>query len=153
MRRRFEDIRTVAGGKIPVFACTISAPKTSWRNSTPILNIRDRNRGGYTSADYPASEVNNSIVCTMDGVPINCLTSVYSGYMEVLFNSGNVTGDITLQFTIGDVFYYFFITDKTNDIYMRPQLNLDPKIYSIITIHIIKTISVFVPADTYIEDK
>lgn len=117
MRRRFENTRTVAGGKIPVFACTISAPKTSWRNRTPILNIRDRSGGGYTSADYPASEVNNSIVCTMDGVPINCLTSVYSGYMEVLFNSGNVTGDITLQFTIGDVFYYFFITDKTNDIY------------------------------------
>lgn len=33
MRRRFENINTVAGGKIPVFACSISAPTTTWRNT------------------------------------------------------------------------------------------------------------------------
>lgn len=31
MRRRFENIKTVAGVKIPVFACSISAPTTTWR--------------------------------------------------------------------------------------------------------------------------
>lgn len=37
MRRRFENINTVAGGKIPVFACSISAPTTAWRNPVPIV--------------------------------------------------------------------------------------------------------------------
>lgn len=39
MRRRFENIKTVAGGKIPVFACSISAPTTTWRNPVPILGL------------------------------------------------------------------------------------------------------------------
>lgn len=41
MRRRFENIKTVAGVKIPVFACSISAPTTTWRNPVPILGITE----------------------------------------------------------------------------------------------------------------
>lgn len=52
MRRRFENIKTVAGGKIPVFACSISAPTTTWRNPVPILGCRYRFNGATMAASY-----------------------------------------------------------------------------------------------------
>lgn len=62
MRRRFENINTVAGGKIPVFACSISAPTTTWRNPVPILGCRYRSNGATMAASYVLDEINNSIV-------------------------------------------------------------------------------------------
>ena len=67
---------------------------------------------------------------TPSGSGINCY-----------FNNGNVTGDIYLTFYLEDVLYYFYITDKTNDSDLRPQLSMDVDKYFIDTIHIIKTIS------------
>lgn len=75
MRRRFENINTVAGGKIPVFACSISAPTTTWRNPVPILGCRYRSNGATMAASYVLDEINNSKVCTMGGNPINCTIS------------------------------------------------------------------------------
>ena len=108
MRRRFENIKTVAGVKIPVFACSISAPTTTWRNPVPILGCRYRSNGATMAASYVLDEINNSKVCTMGGNPINCTISNSGQYIQAYFNEGQVTGDIILQFTIGDVFYYFW---------------------------------------------
>ena len=107
MRRRFENINTVAGGKIPVFACSISAPTTTWRNPVPILGCRYRSNGATMAASYVLDEINNSKVCTMGGNPINCTISNSGQYIQAYFNEGSVTGDIILQFTIGDVFLLF----------------------------------------------
>lgn len=104
MRRRFENIKTVAGVKIPVFACSISAPTTTWRNPVPILGCRYRSNGATMAASYVLDEINNSKVCTMGGNPINCTISNSRQYIQAYFNEGQVTGDIILQFTIGDVF-------------------------------------------------
>lgn len=52
MRRRFENIKTVVGGKIPVFACSISAPTTTWRKPVPILGCRYRSNGATMAASY-----------------------------------------------------------------------------------------------------
>lgn len=122
MRRRFENIKTVAGGKIPVFACSISAPTTTWRNPVPILGCRYRSNGATMAASYVLDEINNSKVCTMGGKPISC--------------------------TIGDVFYYFFITEGSNQV---PQLKLSPSTHLIHSIYKISTIGSFVPIDTYVE--
>ena len=111
MRRRFENIKTVAGVKIPVFACSISAPTTTWRNPVPILGCRYRSNGATMAASYVLDEINNSKVCTMGGNPISCTISNSGQYIQAYFNEGQVTGDIILQFTIGDVFYYLFIKE------------------------------------------
>lgn len=107
MRRRFENIKTVAGVKIPVFACSISAPTTTWRNPVPILGCKYRSNGATMAASYVLDEINNSKVCTMGGNPISCTISNSGQYIQAYFNEGQVTGDIILQFTIGDVLNYF----------------------------------------------
>ena len=56
MRRRFENIKTVAGVKIPVFACSISAPTTTWRKPVPILGCRYRSNGATMAASYVLDE-------------------------------------------------------------------------------------------------
>lgn len=150
MRRRFENINTVAGGKIPVFACSISAPTTTWQNPVPIFGCRYRSNGATMAASYVLDEINNSKVCTMGGNPINCTISNSGHYIQAYFNEGSVTDDIMLQFTIGDVFYYFFITitEGSNQV---PQLELSPSTHLIHSIYEIRTISGFVPIDTYVE--
>lgn len=148
MRRRFENINTVAGCKIPVFACSISAPTATWRDPVPILGCRYRSGGANMAASYVLDEINNSKVCTMGGNPINCTISNFGRLIQAYFNEGSVTGDIMLQFTIGDVFYYFFITERSKPI---PQLKLSPSTYLIHSIYEIRTTSGFVPFDTYVE--
>lgn len=147
MRRRFENVKTVVGGKIPVFACSISAPTTTWRKPVPILCCRDRFNGATMSAFYVLNKINNK-VCTMGGNPINCTISNSGQYIQAYFNEGSVTGDITLQFTIGDVFYYFFITEESD---LEPQLKLSPSTHLIHSIYKISTVGSFVPIDTYIQ--
>ena len=88
MRRRFENIKTVAGVKIPVFACSISAPTTTWRNPVPILGCRYRSNGATMAASYVLDEINNSKVCTMGGNPINCTISNSGQYIQAYFNEG-----------------------------------------------------------------
>lgn len=148
MRRRFENIKTVAGGKIPVFACSISAPATAWRNPVPILGCKNRSNGATVAASYVLDEINNSKVCTMGGNPINCTISDSGEFIQAYFNEGQVTGDITLKFTIGDVFYYFFITERSKRV---PQLKLSPSTHLIHSIYEIGTTSGFIPVDTYVE--
>lgn len=148
MRRRFENIKTVAGVKIPVFACSISAPTTTWRKPAPILGCRDRFNGLTMAASYVLDEINNSKVCTMGGNPISCTISNSGQYIQAYFNEGQVTGDIILQFTIGDVFYYFFITEGSN---LVPQLKLSPSTHIIHSIYKISTVGSFVPIDTYVK--
>lgn len=148
MRRRFENIKTVTGVKIPVFACSISAPATTWRDPVPILGCRYRSNGATMAASYVLDEINNSKVCTMGGNPISCTISNFGHYVQAYFNEGEVTGGIILQFTIGDVFYYFFITVGSNQV---PQLELSPSTHLIHSIYEIRTIGSFVPIDTYVE--
>lgn len=90
MRRRFENIKTVAGVKIPVFACSISAPTTTWRNPVPILGCRYRSNGATMAASYVLDEINNSKVCTMGGNPISCTISNSGQYIQAYFNEGQV---------------------------------------------------------------
>lgn len=144
MRRRFENINTVAGGKIPVFACKILAPTTALRNPVPILSCRDRFNGVAMAAYYVLDRINNK-VCTMGGNPINCTISNSGQYIRAYFNEGSVTGDIILQFTIVDVLYYFFITEDSDQV---PQLELSPSTYLIHSIY--KISGSFIPIDTYI---
>lgn len=99
-------------------------------------------------ASYVLDEINNSKVCTMGGNPINCTISNFRQFIQVYFNEGSVTEDIMLRFTIGDVFYYFFITERSRQI---PQLELSPSTHLIHSVYEISTISGFVPIDTYIE--
>lgn len=148
MRRRFENINTVAGGKIPVFACSILAPTTAWQDPAPILGCKYRSNGAAMAASSVLDEVNNSKVCTMGGNPINCTISNSGRFIQAYFNEGSVTGDIMLQFTIGDVFYYFFITEGSNPV---PQLTLSPSTHLIHSIYEIRATSGFVPIDTYVE--
>lgn len=148
MRRRFENIKTVASVKIPVFACSISAPTTTWQKPVPILGCRYRFNGATMAASYVLGEINNSKVCTMDGNPISCTISSSGQYIQVYFNEGQVTGDIILQFTIGDVFYYFFITKGSNQV---PQLKLSPSTHLIHSIYKISTVGNFFPIDTHVD--
>lgn len=90
MRRRFENVKTVAGVKIPVFACSISAPTTTWRNPVPILGCRYRSDGATMAASYVLDEINNSKVCTMGGNPISCTISNFRQYIQAYFNEGQV---------------------------------------------------------------
>ena len=142
MRRRFlsyDLFQTI----IPVFAVSISAPLSTWKNAVHILTTRSRESGGINVGKYAVDIVDTqSIDCHMtpSGSGINCY-----------FNNGNVTGDIYLTFYLEDVLYYFYITDKTNDSDLRPQLSMDVDKYFIDTIHIIKTISDFVAPDTYLK--
>lgn len=130
------------------FACSISAPTTIWRDPEPILGCRYRSDGTTMAASYVLDEINNSKVCTMGGNPINCTISNFRQYIQAYFNEGSVTGDIMLQFTIGDVFYYFFITEGPNQV---PQLELSPSTHLIYSMYKISTTSGFVPVDTYVE--
>ena len=84
----------------------------------------------------------------MGGNPISCTISSSGQYIQAYFNEGQVTGDIILQFTIGDVFYYFFITEGSNQV---PQLKLSPSTHLIHSIYKISTIGSFAPIDTYVE--
>lgn len=148
MRRRFENTKTGAGAKIPVFACMISAPTTTWRKPVSILGCRDRFNGATMAAVYVLDEI-NSKVCTMGGNPINCTISNSGQYIQAYFNEGSVTGDIMLQFMIGDVFYYFFITTEGSN--QVPQLELSPSTYIIHSIYKISTVGSFAPIDTYVK--
>lgn len=151
MRRRFENINTVAGGKIPVYACSISAPATAWQGPALILGCKYRSSGeDMKELSYVVDEINNSKVCRMDGKPINCTISTFSRFIQAYFNEGSVTGNIVFQFTIGDVFYYFFIT-IAKGAKLVPQLKLSPSTHLIHSIYEIRTTSDFMPMDTYIE--
>lgn len=150
MRRRFENIKTVASAKISVFACSILAPTTTWRKPVPILGCRYRFNGMTMAASYVLDEVNNSKVCTIGGNPASCAISNSGQYIQAYFNEGQVTGNIILQFTIGDVFYYFFITEGHNQT-QTPQLELSSSTYLIHSIHTIGTVGNFVPVDTYVD--
>lgn len=86
MRRRFENIKTVAGVKIPVFACSISAPTTTWRKPVPILGCKYRSNGATMAASYVLDEINNSKVCTMGDNPISCTISNSGQYIQAYFN-------------------------------------------------------------------
>lgn len=99
------------------------------------------------AASYVLDRI-NSKVCTMGGNPINCTISNSGQYIQAYFNEGSVTGDIMLQFTIGDVFYYFFITEGSNQV---PQLKLSPSTHLIHSIYKISTVGSFVPINTYVE--
>lgn len=99
------------------------------------------------AAAYVLGEINNK-VCTMGGNPISCTISSSGQYIQAYFNEGQVTGDIILQFTIGDVFYYFFITEGSN---LEPQLKLSPSTYIIHSIYEISTVGSFFPIDTYVK--
>lgn len=99
------------------------------------------------AASYVLDRV-NSKVCTMGGNPINCTISSSGQYIQAYFNEGSVTGDIMLQFTIGDVLYYFFITTEGPN--QVPQLKLSPSTHIIHSIYKISTGGSFVPLDTYI---
>lgn len=112
------------------------------------LGCRYRSNGATMAASYVLDEINNSKVCTMGGNPISCTISNSGQYIQAYFNEGQVTGDIILQFTIGDVFYYFFITEGSNQV---PQLKLSPSTHLIYSIYKISTIGSFVPIDTYVE--
>lgn len=72
------------------------------------------------AASYVLDEINNSKVCTMGGNPINCTISNSGQYIQAYFNEGQVTGDIILQFTIGDVFYKNSITRHAKHIVFYP---------------------------------
>lgn len=134
--------------KIPVFACSVSAPATIWQDPVPILGCRYRSDGATMAASDVLDEINNSKVCKMGGNPISCTMSNFGHYVQAYFNEGQVTGDIILQFTIGDVFYYFFITVGSNRV---PQLRLSPSTHLIHSIYKISTTGGFVPMDTYVE--
>lgn len=82
-------------------------PTTAWRKPAPILGCRYRFNGATIAASSVLDEINNSKVCTMGGNPINCTISSSGQYIQAYFNEGSVTGDIMLQFTIGDVFLLF----------------------------------------------
>lgn len=100
------------------------------------------------AASSVLDEIDNSKVCTMDGNPISCTISSSGQYVRAYFNEGQVTGDIILQFTIGDIFYYFFMTTKESD--LSPQLKLSPSTYLIHSIYKISTVGGFAPFDTYV---
>lgn len=151
MRRRFlsyDLFQTI----IPVFAVSISAPLSTWKNAVHILTTRSRESGGINVGKYAVDIASSNYVCTMGDTPEYRLPydSIWSG-INCYFNNGNVTGDIYLTFYLEDVLYYFYITDKTNDSDLRPQLSMDIDKYFIDTIHIIKTISNFVAPDTYLK--
>lgn len=123
-------------------------PTTAWQKPAPILGCRDRFTGLTMAAFYVLDEINNSKVCTMGGNPISCTISSSGQYIQAYFNEGQVTGDIILQFTIGDVFYYFFITKESNQV---PQLKLSPSTHLIHSIYKISTSGGPVPIDTYVK--
>lgn len=101
---------------------------------------------------YAVDIASSNYVCTMgDTQSIDCHMTPSGSGINCYFNNGNVTGDIYLTFYLEDVLYYFYITDKTNDSDLRPQLSMDIDKYFIDTIHIIKTISNFVAPDTYLK--
>lgn len=100
-------LRQLPASRSLFFACSISAPTTAWRNPVPILGCRHRFNGATMAALYVLDEINNSKVCTMGGNPISCTISNSGQYVRAYFNEGQVTGDIILQFTIGDVFLLF----------------------------------------------
>ena len=106
---------------------------------------RDRGEsGGINVGKYAVDIASSNYVCTMgDTQSIDCHMTPSGSGINCYFNNGNVTGDIYLTFYLEDVLYYFYITDKTNDSDLRPQLSMDIDKYFIDTIHIIKTISNF----------
>ena len=79
------------------------------------------------AASYVLDEINNIKVCTMGGNPISCTISNSGQYIQ---------------------FYYFFITEGSNQV---PQLKLSPSTHLIHSIYNISTIGSFVPIDTYVE--
>lgn len=75
------------------------------------------------------------ITCVLWEIPrqsIDCHMTPSGSGINCYFNNGNVTGDIYLTFYLEDVLYYFYITDKTNDSDLRPQLSMDVDKYFII---------------------
>lgn len=114
---------------------------------------RDRGEsGGINVGKYAVDIASSNYVCTMgDTQSIDCHMTPSGSGINCYFNNGNVTGDIYLTFYLEDVLYYFYITDKTNDSDLRPQLSMDIDKYFIDTIHIIKIISNFVAPDTYLK--
>lgn len=122
------------------------------KNAVHILTTRSRESGGINVGKYAVDIASSNYVCTMgDTQSIDCHMTPSGSGINCYFNNGNVTGDIYLTFYLEDVLYYFYITDKTNDSDLRPQLSMDIDKYFIDTIHIIKTISNFVAPDTYLK--
>ena len=111
---------------IPVFAVSISAPLSTWKNAVHILTTRSRESGGINVGKYAVDIASSNYVCTMgDTQSIDCHMTPSGSGINCYFNNGNVTGDIYLTFYLEDVLYYFYITDKTNDSDLRPQLSMD----------------------------
>lgn len=151
MRRRFlsyDLFQTI----IPVFAVSISAPLSTWKKCRSYTYHEIEGKCGINVGKYAVDIASSNYVCTLgDTQSIDCHMTPSGSGINCYFNNGNVTGDIYLTFYLEDVLYYFYITDKTNDSDLRPQLSMDVDKYFIDTIHIIKTISNFVAPDTYLK--
>lgn len=72
MRRRFlsyDLFQTI----IPVFAVSISAPLSTWKNAVHILTTRSRESGGINVGKYAVDIASSNYVCTMgDTQSIDC---------------------------------------------------------------------------------
>lgn len=154
MRRRFLSY-DLSQAITPVFAVSISVPLSTLKKATHILTTRSRTRGNIDVGKYAVDIASSNYVCTMNlgGVEqsIDCYMTPSGSGINCYFNNGNVIGDIYLTFYLEDVLYYFYITEKTNDSDLRPQLSMNVDKYLIDSIHIIKTISNFVAPDTYLK--
>lgn len=130
MRRRFlsyDLFQTI----IPVFAVSISAPLSTWKNAVHILTTRSRESGGINVGKYAVDIASSNYVCTMgDTQSIDCHMTPSGSGINCYFN-------ISIM--------------EMSDSDLRPQLSMDIDKYFIDTIHIIKTISNFVAPDTYLK--
>lgn len=100
MRRRFlsyDLFQTI----IPVFAVSISAPLSTWKNAVHILTTRSRESGGINVGKYAVDIASSNYVCTMgDTQSIDCHMTPSGSGINCYFNNGNVTGDIYLTLVI-----------------------------------------------------
>ena len=82
---------------IPVFAVSISAPLSTWKNAVHILTTRSRESGGINVGKYAVDIASSNYVCTMgDTQSIDCHMTPSGSGINCYFNNGNVTGDIYL---------------------------------------------------------
>lgn len=96
MRRRFlsyDLFQTI----IPVFAVSISAPLSTWKNAVHILTTRSRESGGINVGKYAVDIASSNYVCTMgDTQSIDCHMTPSGSGINCYFNNGNVTGDMVI---------------------------------------------------------
>lgn len=93
MRRRFlsyDLFQTI----IPVFAVSISAPLSTWKNAVHILTTRSRESGGINVGKYAVDIASSNYVCTMgDTQSIDChmtpsLNCSFRSANKYLFKNG-----------------------------------------------------------------